>query len=101
MVKIYKNDFNFYKSYKLQDNSKDKENLVVKEHNNSYIFTFTKNNQTYYMKCYLFEDEETGDTFLIEGGYWNWGDYVTYDIDIPFTELAQRIKDAKIKTFKE
>lgn len=39
--------------------------------------------------------------FLIEGGYWDWGDYVTYDIDIPFTELAQRIKDAKIKTFKE
>ena len=57
--KIYKNDFNFYKSYKLQDNSKDKENLVVKEHNNSYIFTFTKNNQTYYMKCYLFEDEDS------------------------------------------
>ena len=59
--KIYKNDFNFYKSYKLQDNSKDKENLVVKEHNNSYTFTFTKNNQTYYMKCYLFED---GDSFM-------------------------------------
>lgn len=39
--------------------------------------------------------------FLIEGGYWDWGDYVEYDIDIPFTELAQRIKDAKIKTFKE
>ena len=57
--KIYKNDFNFYKSYKLQDNSKDKENLVVKEHNDSYIFTFTKNNQTYYMKCYLFEDEDS------------------------------------------
>lgn len=57
--KIYKNDFNFYKSYKLQDNSKDKENLVVKEHNNFYIFTFTKNNQTYYMKCYLFEDEDS------------------------------------------
>ena len=50
---------------------------------------------------YLFEDEETGATFLIEGGYWDWGDYVEYDIDIPFTELAQRIKDAKIKTFKE
>lgn len=57
--KIYKNDFNFYKSYKLQDNSKDKKNLVVKEHNNSYTFTFTKNNQTYYMKCYLFEDEDS------------------------------------------
>ena len=57
--KIYKNDFNFYKSYKLQDNSKDKANLVVKEHNNYYTFTFTKNNQTYYMKCYLFEDEDS------------------------------------------
>ena len=32
----YKNDFNFYKTYKLQDNSKDKENLVVTEDKNSY-----------------------------------------------------------------
>lgn len=55
----YKNDFNFYKKYKLEDNSKDKENLVVKEDKNSYTFTFTKNNKTYYMKCYLFDDNDT------------------------------------------
>lgn len=49
---------------------------------------------------YIFEDDD-GDQLSIEGGYWSWGDYVTYDIDIPFTELAQRIKDANIKTFNE
>lgn len=52
----FKNDFNFYKNYKLEDNKKDKENLDVKENNNSYTFTFTKNKKTYYMKCFLFED---------------------------------------------
>ena len=55
----YKNDFNFYKTYKLQDNSKDKENLVVTEDKNSYTFTFTKNKETYYMKCFLFEDNDS------------------------------------------
>lgn len=50
---------------------------------------------------YIFEDDETGDRISIEGGYWDWGDYVHYDFDVPFTELAQRVKDANIKTFNE
>ena len=54
----FKNDFNFYKNYKLEDNKKDKENLELKENNNSYTFTFTKNKKTYYMKCFLFEDSD-------------------------------------------
>lgn len=49
---------------------------------------------------YIFEDDD-GDQLSIEGGYWDWGDYVHYDIDIPFTELAQRIKVANIETFSE
>ena len=54
----FKNDFNFYKNYKLEDNKKDKENLEIKENNNSYTFTFTKNKKNYYMKCFLFEDSD-------------------------------------------
>lgn len=50
---------------------------------------------------YIFEEDGTGDQLSLEGGYWDWGDYIKYDFDIPFTELAQRVKDADIKTFKE
>lgn len=50
---------------------------------------------------YIFKDTTTEEEFEIEGGYWDWGDYIEYDIDLPLTELAQRIKDAKIKTFEE
>lgn len=57
--KTYKNDFQFYKKYKLEDNSRDKKDLIVKENKNSYTFIFNKNNKKYYMKCYLFEDKDS------------------------------------------
>lgn len=51
---------------------------------------------------YIFEDSKTGETRSFDGGYWDWGDYVQFfDTDMDITEVAQVIKDAKIKTFDE
>ena len=53
------------------------------------------------IKNYLFEDDYSGDQIALGDGYWDYWEYVTYNIDLPFAELAQRIEDAKIKTFSE